>query len=106
MTDELVEMLLPVVDEFVAAVEENDAPFIERCLTYQGRAPAIAVILAERLLESEAETETVRGATRDARKQYAAVLADNDQLRAELKDARARIRELRGILGAAAGRRK
>lgn len=106
MTDELVNLLLPVVDEFVAAVEANDARFIAHCLTYQGRAPAIAVILAERLLESEAETETVRGATRDARKQYAAVLADNDQLRAELDDSRARVKELRGILGAAAGRRK
>ena len=104
MTDDDVVALLPVVDEFIEAVQENDAGFIRSCLAYRGRAPAFAVILAQRLHDAEAETETVRGAVRDARKQYAATLADNDQLRAELKDARERVQQLRSILHAA-GRR-
>ena len=104
MTDDEVNELLPVVDEFVDAVEANDAGFIKSCLAYRGRAPAIAVILAQRLTEAEVETASARGAVRDARKQYAATMADNDQLRAELKDARERVTELRSILHAA-GRR-
>lgn len=104
MTDDEVDALLPVVDELIDAVDAGDAGFIEACLTFQGRAPAIAVILAQRLIEAEAIVDELRESVRDARKHYAAALADGDQLRTEVRDLRARVKELRGYMSATARR--
>ncbi len=104
MTDEEVDALLPVVDEFVEAVEESDVGFITACLAFKDRAPAVAVILAQRLIESEAEREKAVGVLRDAHHHLVTTRERAEKLRTELDDARRRVKELRGIL-TAAGRR-
>ncbi len=102
ITDEEAVALLPVVDEFLAAVEEQDAGFIDACLSYDGRAKAIAVLCAAHLLKTESDLEDSRQALRDTRRELSRLTAAYDQMRAELDDARTRIKDLRSFLTAKA----
>jgi len=102
MTDEEVAELLPVVDEFVEAVKEGHAGFIEACLSHESRAKAFAVILATHLIEAEAEAEQASKQraedARESRSSLASVWETNKKLSAEVTDLRERVRDLRSIV--------
>ncbi len=102
MTDEEAAALLPVVDEFIAAVQEENAGFIDACLSYEGRAKGVAVLCAAHVLKAEEALDECRAALRDTRHENARLIASHDQLRAELVDARQRISDLRSFLTAKA----
>ena len=92
MTDEEVQRLAPVVDEFIEAVEVQDKAFIAKCLSVH--AQAIAVILADYLLKVEKEIADLP----ETRRQFEMIAHENTCLRREVTDLRKRRRELQGWL--------
>lgn len=98
MTDEEVAELLPVVDEFIEAVEQQDAGFITAALGPANRAPLFAVVCARRLLDAEAKIADQAEGVREARAGWAAEQEANRRLRERVARLSNSVLELRHLM--------
>lgn len=97
VTDEELEPLLPVVDEFIDAVGANDAGFIAASLGPVNRAPVFAVVCARRLLDAEAVIADQGVGVKEARRAWMRAKGENEKLRRQIAGLKRTEGELREI---------